>query len=62
MTPSSQDTEPTLDRQAAQDIFRAFVQQQVRQAIRATLAICPLFNEPAQRCRDIGLAHGPGVR
>src|SRR5262245_64013633 len=36
MTPSAKDTEPTCDRQAAQDTFRTFVQQQVRQAIRAT--------------------------
>jgi len=36
MTPSAKNTEPTSDRQAAQDTFRAFVQEQVRQAIRAT--------------------------
>jgi transposase-like protein len=36
MTPSAKNTEPTSDRQAAQDTFRAFVQEQVRRAIRAT--------------------------
>lgn len=36
MTPSPKDTEPTLDGQAARDTFRAFVQEQVRTAIRAT--------------------------
>ena len=36
MTPTRKDTEPTLDRQAAQNTFRAFVQAQIRQAIRAT--------------------------
>jgi len=36
MTPSPKDTQPALDSQTAQATFRAFVQQQVRQAIRAT--------------------------
>lgn len=36
MTPNPKDSEPTLDRQAAQDTFRTFVHEQVRQAIRAT--------------------------
>lgn len=36
MTPSTQNTQSTLDRQAAHDTFRAFVQEQVRTAIRAT--------------------------
>jgi putative transposase len=36
MTPSSKDTESILNGQAASDTFRAFVQEQVRQAIRAT--------------------------
>ncbi len=33
MTPDAQDTALTLDRQAA---FRAFVQEQIREAVRAT--------------------------
>lgn len=36
MTPTPKHTEPTLDAQAARDTFRAFVQAQVRTAIRAT--------------------------
>ena len=36
MTPSTKNTQSTLDRQAARDTFRTFVQEQVRQAIRAT--------------------------
>jgi transposase-like protein len=36
MTASTQDTQSTLDRQVAQDTFRAFVQAHVRTAIRAT--------------------------
>jgi putative transposase len=36
MTPSSKHTQLALDRQEAQETFRAFVQEQVRQAIRAT--------------------------
>jgi transposase-like protein len=36
MTPNHQDTQSELDGQAAQATFRAFVQAQVRQAIRAT--------------------------
>jgi len=36
MTPSPQDTQSTLDRQAAHDTFRALVQEHVRMAIRAT--------------------------
>lgn len=36
MTPSTQHTQPSLDRQVAHDTFRAFVQEQVRNAIRAT--------------------------
>jgi putative transposase len=36
MTPNAQDTQPIVDRQAAQATFRAFVQEQVRRAIRAT--------------------------
>src|SRR5439155_3394953 len=33
-----------------------------RQQTILTTVICPLFNEPAQRCGDIGLAHGADVR
>lgn len=36
MTPTRKDTQPEIDRQAAQISFRAFVQEQVCQAIRAT--------------------------
>lgn len=36
MTPSTPHTQPSLDRQVAHDTFRAFVQEQVRNAIRAT--------------------------
>lgn len=36
MTPTIKDTQPELDGQAAQATFRTFVQEQVRQAIRAT--------------------------
>jgi putative transposase len=36
MTPNSKHTQSTLDRQVAQETFRAFVQEQVRPAIRAT--------------------------
>jgi hypothetical protein len=36
MTPSPKDTEPTLNGQVARATFRDFVQEQVRQAIRAT--------------------------
>src|SRR5918912_121888 len=36
MTPSTNNTQFELDGQAAQTTFRAFVHQQVRQAIRAT--------------------------
>ena len=36
MTPTTKDTQPDLDGQAAQATFRAFVQQQIRQAIRTT--------------------------
>ncbi len=36
MTPSSKNTQPELNRQVAHDTFRAFVQEHVRNAIRAT--------------------------
>jgi putative transposase len=36
MTPSPKDTESALDGQVARETFHAFVQEQVRQAIRAT--------------------------
>ncbi len=36
MTPTTKDTQPELDSQAAQATFRAFVHEQIRQAIRTT--------------------------
>src|SRR5215213_6973110 len=36
MTPTSKDTQPVLDGQAARDTFQAFVQNQIRLAIRTT--------------------------
>jgi putative transposase len=36
MTPTTKDTQDGLDRQVAHETFRAFVQEQVRHAIRAT--------------------------
>ena len=48
MTPTTKDTQDRLDRQAANETFRAFVQEHVRHAIRATFIA--ILEEEVTQC------------